>query len=106
MNYNHSSQDQQVITHPHSMYNGKRQGLAHAAHLKVLEEQKRDVGNKKMSQQLPTSVHLKQQRQNNSQFNSSTKPPTVSQYSNFTDVRGASATQYDEYSRASSIEYA
>ena len=39
---------------------------------------------------------------------SSQKPPTISQYSNFTGInepRGASHTQYDETSRASSIDY-
>ena len=39
---------------------------------------------------------------------SSQKPPTISQYSNFTgigDARGANHTQYDETSRASSIDY-
>ena len=101
------AQEQQLATQPHSMYNGgKRQGPVRAAHLKVPEEQKQSVGNKKMSAQLPTSVQLKQQRQGTGQqFNSSAKPPTVSQYSNFTDARGASATQYDECSRASSIDY-
>jgi len=42
------------------MYNGKRQGPVRAAHLKIPEEQKQSVGGKKMSAQLPTSVHLKQ----------------------------------------------
>ena len=104
--------DQQLTSHPHSMYN-KRQGPVRAAHLTINQEPKsqQNVGNKKMSAGLPTHVQLKQRQSHQMQTvssQSSQKPPTISQYSNFTGIgepRGAAQTQYDETSRASSIDY-
>ena len=64
-----------------------------------------------MSAGLPTHVQLKQRQSQPLQgvsSQSSQKPPTISQYSNFTGIgeaRGATATQFDETSRASSIDY-
>lgn len=53
--------DQQNTSHPHSMYS-KRQGPIRAAHLTINQDQKsQNVGNKKMSQGLPTHVQLKHQ---------------------------------------------
>ena len=64
-----------------------------------------------MSAGLPTHVQLKQRQTQQMQTvssQSSQKPPTISQYSNFTEIgngRGANHTHYDETSRASSIDY-
>ena len=91
--------DQQNTSHPHSMYN-RRPGPIRAAHLTINQDQKsqQNVGNKKMSAGLPTHVQLKQRQTQALQTvsnQSSQKPATISQYSNFTGInepRGASAT--------------
>lgn len=108
------SPDPQSSSHAHSMYS-KRQGPIRAAHLTIDQEDDpksaQNVGNKKMSAGLPTHVQLKQRQSHHMQTvssQSSQKPPTISQYSNFTGInepRGANQTHYDDASRASSIDY-